>query len=220
MKPVKQNLLMEQFNFLSIDQCDGLIDWFQHQKKAGKTINQKTKVIPDYVAPYTHDRYNTETELAQLEDAYLPRDDILCKEQFELVNNYAAKYGKQIKTMHGLIVTSYPIGGFIQWHVDRDGDSLFSTAMHLNTDFEGGELQFGIDANGKKQIKNITEGINYYEEVQAKGEIFIETIKPYHTADKKAGQGMIYSSDSWHRVKEVTAGTRYSLLGWFHGGDI
>jgi len=219
MKPVKLNLLMEPFNTLTIDQCDGLIDWFQHQKKAGKTVSKKTKIIPDYVAPYSVPRY-LDNGLAELEDAYLPRDDILCKEQFELVNDYAAKHGKQIKTMHGLIVTSYPVGGYIHWHVDRDGDSLFSTAIHLNTDYEGGELQFGIDADGQKQIKNITDAESYYERVQAGGAIFIETIKPYYTADKKAGHGMIYSSGKWHRVKEVTAGTRYSLLGWFHGGDI
>jgi len=219
MRYVKQNLVMEQFNFLSIDQCDGLIDWFQHQKKTGKTVGKKTKVIPDYVAPYSVPRY-LDNGLAELEDAYLPRDDILCKEQFDLVNDYAAKHGKQIKTMHGLIVTSYPVDGYIQWHVDRDGDSLFSTAIHLNTDYEGGQLEFGIDTNGQKQIKNITEVEKYYEQVQADGKIFKETIKPYHTADKKAGHGMIYSSDNWHRVKEVTAGIKYSLLGWFHGSDI
>lgn len=210
---------MEQFNFLSIDQCNELIDWFKQQKKTGKTVSKKTTVIPDYVAPYSVPRYS-DNGLAELEDAYLPRDDILCKEQFDLVNDYAAKHGKRIKTMHGLMVTSYPVGGYIQWHVDRDGDSLFSTAIHLNTDYKGGKLQFGIDVDNQKQIKNITEVEKYYERVQANGAIFIETIKPYHTVDKKVGQGMIYSSDNWHRVTEVTAGVRYSLLGWFHGSDI
>ena len=219
MRQPYKNLAMEQFNILSIDQCNELIDWFKHQKKTGKTLSSKTKVIPDYVAPYSIPRYSN-NGLAKLEEAYLPMDDILCKEQFDLVNNYAAIHGKRIKNMHGLIVTSYPVGGFIQWHVDRDGDSLFSTAIQLNTDYEGGELQFGIDDDGQKQIKNIPEVEKYYERVQADGKIFIETIKPYYTAVKKIGNGLLYSSNKWHRVTEVTAGVRYSLLGWFHGSDI
>ena len=150
MRQPYKNLAMEQFNILSIDQCNELIDWFKHQKKTGKTLSSKTKVIPDYVAPYSIPRYSN-NGLAKLEEAYLPMDDILCKEQFDLVNDYAAIHGKRIKNMHGLIVTSYPVGGFIQWHVDRDGDSLFSTAIQLNTDYEGGELQFGIDDDGQKQ---------------------------------------------------------------------
>jgi len=210
---------MEQFNFLSIDQCNGLIDWFQHQKKIGKTLNQKTKIIPDYIPSHSYDRYS-DKGLAVLEDAYLPMEDILCKEQFELVYNYAAKHGKQIKTMRGLLVTNYPVGGKIHWHCDTDGDGLFSTATYLNTDFEGGELQFGIDANGQKQIKNIPEMLKYINQFESVGKEYTDTIKPYHTADKIAGRGMFYSSDKWHHVKEVTAGTRYSLLGWFHGGDI
>ena len=213
---------MEQFKFLSIDQCDGLVDWFQHQKKTGKTIGQKTKIIPDYVAPYSVRRYS-DVGIAVLEEAYLPKDNILCKEQFDLINVYAAKHGKQIKNMHGLIVTSYTVGGFILWHVDRDGDSLFSTAIHLNTDYEGGELEFGIDANGNKQIKDISEMENYQKQVETDGVDavgYTDTIKPYYTVDRKAGHGIIYSSNKWHRVKEITAGTKYSLLGWFHGSDI
>jgi len=224
MKHVKLNLLMEPFNTLTIDQCDGLINWFQHQKKTGKTISQKTEVIPDHVADYSVSRYSN-SGLAQLEDAYLPTNDILCQEQFDLVNDYAAKYGKQIKSMRGLIVTCYPMGGFIHWHCDTSRpDNIFSTAMHLNTDFFGGELQFGIDANGDKQIKNVVEMGKYSQQVGSVGSVgsgthMLDTIKPHYTVDKKAGHGMIYSSDNWHRVTEVRAGLRYSLLGWFHGGD-
>ena len=31
---------MEPFNTLTIDQCDGLIDWFQQQKKTGKSVSK------------------------------------------------------------------------------------------------------------------------------------------------------------------------------------
>ena len=63
-------------------------------------------------------------------------------------------------------------------------------------------LREGIYSMMKKQIKNITEGINYYEEVQAKGEIFIETIKPYHTADKKADKNPCWDGYEMIGMKE------------------
>jgi PKHD-type hydroxylase len=109
-----------------------------------------------------------------------------------------------------LQVTRYKKGEYYNWHKDGPSDSLsaydnpansfidgkvrkISFSLILNDDFEGGDFEFCS-----------------YEA----GESMITPIKA------KRGDMIFFPSGMEHRVRPVTKGTRYSLVGWFVGPPI
>lgn len=88
--------------------------------------------------------------------------------------------------------TRYDVGQHYNWHCDslHNGPTRkLSVTMQLSMpcEYEGGELEF-VDANDE-----------------------------IYTAPKELGTVIIFDSRAKHRVKEVTKGTRRSLVGWAVG---
>lgn len=86
--------------------------------------------------------------------------------------------------------TRYNTGDYYVWHNDevpglRSTEYFCSFVIHLNDDYEGGQLEI-VDDN--QNTISLEQGI---------------------------GNLIIFPSESLHRVVEVTKNTRYSLVGWF-----
>lgn len=91
--------------------------------------------------------------------------------------------------------TKYAPGEKYDWHVDGGGREhqglrKLSLVIQLSdpSEYEGGELQFGISTDDKIEV-----------------------------ADKNKGCAIIFPSYMRHRATEVTKGTRYSLVLWVAG---
>ena len=92
--------------------------------------------------------------------------------------------------------TEYNIGDFFNWHKDVYGDEITefnrycSVVIQLNTNYEGGDLE----------IKTSTGGLLDFGEISK--------------VEKGSGNLIIFLSDMYHRVTDVTAGNRYTLVNW------
>ena len=111
----------------------------------------------------------------------------------------------QTTAIESLQFTSYGEGDFYDWHRDDNIDKFgkgyleglvrkisFSILLNDTAEYEGGDFQFELgNPNDKDRIK---------------------------TLDKSAqGGAIVFPSFFHHRVKPVTKGTRYSLVGWVCG---
>ena len=153
-----------------------------------------------------------------VDEKYRISDTCWISEQwlFELIWNQMEEANKlsgwklDISAVEEVQLTRYKKGGHYKWHrdgnqdswsaYDRPGDShldgkvrKISFSLILNDDFEGGDFEFCS-----------------YEA----GESMITPIKA------KRGDMIFFPSGMEHRVRPVTKGTRYSLVGWFVGPPI
>ena len=119
--------------------------------------------------------------------------------------NTEAGWHYDIIGLAGLQLTRYKEGGFYDWHKDGFGDHndaitygddpnkyvrKLSMTLLLNDDYEGGEFEINSCNKAKCTIS-----------------------KP----ELSQGSIVFFPSFMEHRVKPVTKGTRYSLVGWFLG---
>ena len=119
--------------------------------------------------------------------------------------NIEAGWRYDIIGAEGLQLTRYKEGGFYSWHNDGFGDHnaaitygddpnkyvrKLSMTLLLNDDYEGGEFEINSCNRTKCTIS-----------------------KP----ELSQGSIVFFPSFMEHRVKPVTKGTRYSLVGWFLG---
>ncbi len=95
--------------------------------------------------------------------------------------------------------TKYEVGGHYNWHRDTNVDlsktggktRKLSITVNLNDDYEGGELMIDSeDHYWNKTPRKVRSGL---------------------------GSVCVFPSDTYHRVKKVTKGTRYSLVVWVMG---
>lgn len=96
--------------------------------------------------------------------------------------------------------TVYGKGQYYDWHIDVANTTAaqkrklsFSILLDDEDSFEGGDFQieWGNPNDGENRIHTLKLG--------------------------KAGSMVIFPSHIYHRVTEVTKGTRRSLVGWIHG---
>lgn len=109
-----------------------------------------------------------------------------------------ARLGKELELHPELHFLTYPIGGYIKPHkdaldneeaLDKLKERLVVFSLFLNDDYEGGKFM-----------------------VKAGGFPF-----PPLVIDTKPGDLVAFVSHLTHQVTTITAGTRYSVTGWFHG---
>ena len=77
-----------------------------------------------------------------------------------------------------------------------------SITVLLNDDYEGGEFQFKFANEKMKGLDKVGRGLK------------TNTLTP---PMKGTGSVIVFPSYQLHRVKPVTKGTRYSLVGWACG---
>jgi len=100
--------------------------------------------------------------------------------------------------------TKYTSGQHYDWHIDMDeeiGDISRKLSMIISltdpSEYTGGELEF-------QSLRSAPEGDR--------------KIPPLTKSNfKEKGTIMFFPSHIWHRVKPITKGIRYSLVGWWSG---
>ncbi len=134
---------------------------------------------------------------------------------YEQISNFVHKTNElywqwNITIPESMQYTSYGPGQFYTWHADQrrapyPDDSRWpgmirkvsmSILLSDGTDYEGGDFM----------IEEILVGPNYPEKR-------IKTIKNV----RARGSVILFPSHMYHRVNEITAGTRRSLVCWFIG---
>jgi hypothetical protein len=131
-------------NFLTHDECDGLISEFEQRKeksllensldyKTNKPRTSSFKVIP--LNPYT-DNFNLIKEKTKIAINsyinYLSQPQYFFTEQ--LKNN--------LKFSHNYRIMKYDLGAEIHPHSDHDPGTYGSISFNLNENYEGGEFKF------------------------------------------------------------------------------
>jgi PKHD-type hydroxylase len=114
--------------------------------------------------------------------------------------NQLAGWNFDYSYIEPLQYTVYGKGQFYDWHTDNGSKGehskrklSFTMLLDDEDSFEGGDFQieWGNPNDGEKRI---------------------------HTLNlKTAGSIVVFPSHVYHRVTEVTKGTRRSLVGWIHG---
>lgn len=123
--------------------------------------------------------------------------------------NQHSKWNYEYDWCENFQFTEYKNKGFYTWHADINPEPYvsedpnyngkvrkLSLCLTLNDGFEGGEFEVKND-----DFSNLYERQDTYEvkEMQNRGSI------------------VVFSSLTWHRVKPITKGTRYSLVCWTLG---
>tara|TARA_R110002153_G_scaffold132244_1_gene281266 strand:+ start:235 stop:900 length:666 start_codon:yes stop_codon:yes gene_type:complete len=131
-------------NFLTHEECDGLINEFEHKKnesslessldyRTNKPRQSSFKVIP--LIPYT-DSFNfirKKTKLAI--DSYI---DYLDQPKYFFTHLLKNK----LKFSHAYRIMKYNTGDYIHPHTDYNTSIYGSISFNLNEDYEGGEFKF------------------------------------------------------------------------------
>ena len=97
-------------------------------------------------------------------------------------------------------ITKYEKGDHYGFHIDGKGS-------HNNTDDQGTVRKISMTI----QLNEDYEGGNFEIAYIERGKLKTETV------EKSTGTILMFPSNLHHRVKPVTAGTRYSLVAWFAG---
>jgi PKHD-type hydroxylase len=111
-------------------------------------------------------------------------------EAIKHANNF---YKFDIQGMERFQITEYPAGGHFDWHTDITGGRTSNRKLSLSVqlsdpdDYSGGNLEF----------------------VTAKDSNNIDA--------RQQGTAIIFPSYLHHRVTEITAGTRWSIIAWVAG---
>lgn len=180
---------------LSIKFCDDVIKYAKSKRKK----QGLTRSLQDNNPELNHVR---NSNIIWLNENWIYREI----QPYLLEANKNAKWNFDINYAEPCQFTIYNKNQFYDWHMDRFDKSKINNYKNINRkismticlsdrkDYEGGELEF------------------YHQE------------RPFHepkifTNNDFANKGSIvfFPSFAWHRVKEVTKGTRYSLVVWFSG---
>jgi len=138
--------------------------------------------------------------------------------QYIIQANIDAGWNFDISYMPPFQLTKYDKGDFYDYHVDGFSTVPYnredlgeangkvrklSFSLLLNDTYEGGELEIGI--LGQKYLDSIPNLTSDMPEFT------------FNEVTKKPGSIIIFPSFLWHRVKLITNGNRYSLVGWAMG---
>jgi len=110
-----------------------------------------------------------------------------------------------LTSLEDIQFTKYTPGQHYDWHMDMGNEEISNESRKLSmivsltdpSEYEGGELEF-------QSLRSSPEG---------------DSKIPPITKDKFKDKGtiMFFPSVIWHRVKPITKGIRYSLVGWWSG---
>lgn len=114
-----------------------------------------------------------------------------------------AEYNWKLEELESIQLSSYAEGDFYTWHTDtnvkRDlpNPRKLSFTIWLNdpSEYEGGEFELWD------------------------GSPLVDEDKRVKSFKEKKGKLIMFPSYTWHQVKPVTKGTRYSLVGWMRGPE-
>ena len=115
------------------------------------------------------------------------------------ISHFQNTWGFDLKTFEPLQYSQYNIGDHYDWHIDShkkpyDNGLIrkLSFTLCLNEDYEGGDFRISQPHPNSDKV-------------------VVESFKP------KTGTMIVFPSHIWHKVGEVTKGTRKSLVGWVVG---
>ena len=92
------------------------------------------------------------------------------------------------------IYCEYDKGSFYAWHTD---------VSNLTTE------------KLKKRSLSVTIQLSKPQDYE-KGELLLKKGEQTITSSKEQGNMCVFTSDTWHKVSEITKGTRKSLVFWLH----
>jgi|LUMK01.1.fsa_nt_gb PKHD-type hydroxylase len=220
-------------NFLTHEQCDSLIKRFETSTEIGVRSRIRGKLAnfhPKEKEP-TPVLYDKHLLIAHCYD--IPFDDPITSLTWSYIKYFSSHHNFNITHQEGFIVHKYAKNGHFAWHTDgstysnpppwsssnpemRIGisetkyDKLSVTIqLSASTDYEGGELQFGQDSEGKTE-RPVTET---YDDLKK----WKKSINAITTISQDKGTLCIFNGFSYHRVTPITKGTRYSLLNFYQG---
>ena len=117
-------------------------------------------------------------------------------EYVSVINDTIWKY--KVTDIEPLQYTRYDKEQYYNWHIDEHSKPYanglirkLSFTIFLNEEYKGGEFQLT--------------------------ELDPRENRTYITIPKKKNSIVVFHSNDWHRVKPVTEGVRYSLVGWVLG---
>lgn len=115
--------------------------------------------------------------------------------KFVVDANHQANWNFDLHGCEPFQYTKYESNDRYDWHIDtifgQEDVRKISFSLLLDDKFSGGELQFEIGSPDSKER--------------------------IITIELKKGDIVLFPSNTWHRVKPVTEGVRYSLVGWCRG---
>ena len=185
------------------------------QRSIGKTLNRYyyvdkaigEKDCDNFIAEHKDDEFTS-----GLTDGYTPNGEnhrranvrwlegnsILTRAVWSYILELNAYFGVNLSGYRAAQLTRYDNKGAYDWHrdngiMDPQDDTLvrkLSAVLQLSKpeDYKGCELQL---FNGEGELEELPI--------------------------KNQGSIIVFKSEEWHRVTELTEGTRYSLVMWGHG---
>ena len=216
-------------NFLSHDDCDGLIKFINHDNDYDAADRRAYMRSPGEYMTYwhlledgeicndgtyqdgklcNHGTYDEKVLKSEFFDLHL--DHPLQEVMWDVVKEFADQNNIPLSHTPGLSISKYSKDGHYAWHTDgfNKADKI-SIGVQLSdeSDYDGGEFQFGRDTQG--DLRTISDNIYHDWELSQK------SISPIHTVSKTKGSLSMYDSFLYHRVTPITRGERYVLLGWY-----
>lgn len=188
-------------NAFTPEQCDRIIKMGMHENFELGDINRNNKRTVE--EEDKEDLFKTRnSHVSWIDEPWIYN---ILKKYIDSANHQAG-WNFQWDWTEMLQFTKYDVGQFYDWHPDQhhyvypeDDTNLnmrgkyrkLSTTLLLNdpSEFEGGELEFHYN---RKETK-------IAEELSSRGTL------------------VVFPAFVYHRVREVTAGTRYSLVSWSIG---
>lgn len=196
--------------------------WYYQGTLDKKTCNkiiklgEKQKIIQGRIQSFPESEFKQLTKkqkevLVKKRDSYVSfiQDDWLFNlmEPYIRTANNFSKWNFDIDYIENMQFTKYGKKQHYDWHCDSGGEEetadprshgkirKLSIVVSLSDpkDYEGGDFQFQYRATDDPNI--ITE---------------VPVLKTQGTI-------IVFPSYIWHRVKPITKGTRYSLVGWIRG---
>ena len=141
------------------------------------------------------DKNNRSSKVSRLDNKKLQSS---LRNLVQLAND-ESNWNFSLREFEPLQYSIYNVGDHYDWHIDShkkpyDNGLIrkLSFTLCLNDDYEGGD--FRISQPHPNQDK-----------------VIVESFKP------KKGTMIVFPSHIWHKVGEVTKGTRKSLVGWVVG---
>ena len=143
-------------NFLTNEECDGLINEFEQRKNEffeEHSINQNNNKLEksNYklvsLNPYTENFNLVKEKSKEIIEKYI--------KYLSIPNYFYTKGLKNIlKYSHNYRIMKYETGNYIHPHIDFSSHTYASVTFNLNEDYEGGEFKF---FNGKYTV-NLNKG--------------------------------------------------------------
>ena len=202
-------------NVIPKEECDKIINLYPDKWVDAKVHTDRIERSRDFDRDIGHDINTRNSQVIFFSDKWV----------FELAYSFIKSANEQagweydIESMENLQLTRYETEGFYGWHSDGPSDNFgkydrpkddllnglirkLSITVLLNDDYEGGEFQFKFANEKMKGLDKVGHGLK------------TNTLTP---PMKGTGSVIVFPSYQLHRVKPVTKGMRYSLVGWACG---